>query len=95
MVQYEIKLEHDIELMELLQIITGNELIIKVVIYDREPAVQITVKNGRQDIEQREYVFEFWSLEHADNISQIPADTIGICIEHHTFRESIMFRDDI
>ena len=64
MVQNEIKLEHDIELVEFIQIFPGNKLIIEVVIYDREAAIQITVKNGGKDIEQRKNIFEFRSLEH-------------------------------
>jgi hypothetical protein len=42
-VQNEIKLEHDIELVEFLQVFSGNELVIEVVIDDGKAAIQVAV----------------------------------------------------
>jgi hypothetical protein len=86
MIQYEIKLEHDIELVELLQICPGSQLIIEVVIDDRKAAIQITVKNGRKDVEQGKYILEFRSLEHMYYVSQISADAVRVGVEYHAVR---------
>ena len=92
MIQHEIELEHHIEPVEFLQIFPGNKFVIEVVIDDRKASIQITVENGRQDIEQGKDILEFRPFEHMHDIGEIPSNTVGVGIEHDPLRHTISYR---
>ena len=89
MIQHEIELEHDIELVEFLQVFPGNEFVVEIVIDNGKAAIKITVENGRKDIEQGENILEFRPLEHVHNVSKVSADTVRVGVEHDAFRHTL------
>lgn len=90
MVQDEIKLEYDIEIMELLQVLTGNQRVIKIVIDNGKTTIQIAVKHRRQDIKKGEHIVELWQPEHVHDISQRLADAIWIRVKYDALWQIII-----
>ena len=88
-VQDEIELEHDIQLVQRLQVFFGNQFVIEVVIDDGKAAIQVAVENGWQDVEQGEYILELRHLEHVDYVSKVAANAVRVGIKHDAFWQPV------
>ena len=57
-VQHQIELEPETEFAESLDVLGGDELLVELVVDDREAPIQVAVKESGQDVEKREAVLE-------------------------------------
>ena len=70
------------ELVQCVEVFMADEFLVDVVVDDGEAAIQVTVEEGREDIEEREGVPEFGSPEHLDRVREPFADAVGVGIQH-------------